>query len=56
MKKRESIKNYKLLKKQYQEITDVFSNVSKTDINGNITYVNDKFCETTEYTKEELIK
>lgn len=52
--KREARKNLKLLK-QYQEITDVFSNVSKTDINGNITYVNKKFCETTGYNDYELI-
>lgn len=52
--KRDYLKNNQLLK-QYQEITDIFSNVSKTDINGKITYVNNKFCETTEYTLEELI-
>lgn len=52
--KRVNEKNKKLLK-HYQEITEVFSNVSKTDSEGYITYVNKKFCETTGYSEEELI-
>ncbi len=47
-------KNVNFLK-QYQDITDSISIVSKVDINGNISYVNDKFCEISKYTKEELI-
>ena len=40
---------------QYQALTDNSSAVSKTDIHGVITYVNDGFCKISGYTKEELI-
>ena len=43
------------LQKQYQEITDTSSIVSKADLAGNIIYANDKFCEISGYTEEELI-
>lgn len=39
----------------YQEITDKSLIISKLDLEGNITYVNDIFCEFTHYTKEEII-
>jgi PAS domain S-box-containing protein len=34
---------------------DKYVIASKTDLKGNITYVSNKFCEISEYTKEELI-
>lgn len=46
--------NKKLLK-QYKEIVDKSSIVSKTNPAGIITYVNDKFCEISGYTRDELI-
>ena len=46
---------YLSLLKQYEDITNKSSIVSKTDTKGIITFVNDKFCEISGYTKEELI-
>lgn len=60
LKKRE--KNYlkKLQKslKELEEFNDALNEsgiVSKTDPEGNITYVNDKFCDVSGYTRVELI-
>jgi len=52
--KQEAQKNLHLLH-QYQEATDSSSIVSKGDLIGNITYINDIFCEVSGFTKEELI-
>lgn len=41
--------------KQYQDIIDQTNIVSKTDANGIITYVNDKFCKVSWYSRDELI-
>lgn len=43
------------LLKQYQDITDKSSIISKTDLSGKITYVNDNFCKISGYTKDELL-
>ena len=40
---------------QYQKAIEQSNIISKTDINGIITFVNDEFCEISGYTKEELI-
>ena len=41
-------------KKFYNQI-DQSTAISKFDINGELTYVNEKFCKMTKYTKEELM-
>ena len=41
--------------KQYQEAIENSNIVSKTDINGIITFVNDEFCKISGYSREELI-
>ena len=43
------------LSKQYSAMVDATNIVSKTDIHGTITYVNDKFIEVSGYSKEELL-
>jgi PAS domain S-box-containing protein len=43
------------LLRQYQEITDKSTIVSKTDLKGNIIYVNDTFCEISAYSQNELV-
>jgi len=45
--------NYNL--EAVMDIINQVAIVSKTDLEGNITYVNDIFCQTSKYTKEELI-
>ena len=48
------LKNIELLH-QYKDIVDRSSIVSKTDIHGRITYANDKFCNISGFSREELI-
>ena len=50
----ENIKNEFLLN-ELQYVIDKSVIMSKTDINGTITLVNDNFCKDTGYTREELI-
>lgn len=40
---------------EYQKAINESSILSRTDINGKIVYVNDKFCQITGYKREELI-
>ena len=51
---KEHNKNLSVLK-QYQDITNRSSIISKTDPSGIITFVNDNFLKISEYSKEELI-
>ena len=44
-----------LLLKQYKDAIDATMVVSKTDLNGRISYVNDTFCELSGYSKRELL-
>ncbi|MDD2895733.1 MAG: EAL domain-containing protein [Aliarcobacter sp.] len=41
--------------KQYREAVEDSNIISKADLKGNITYVNDKFCEVTLYERDEII-
>ncbi|MGB5866521.1 MAG: PAS domain S-box protein, partial [Arcobacteraceae bacterium] len=41
--------------KQYKNAIDTSLIVSKTDVNGKITYVNERFCEISGYTESELL-
>ncbi len=44
-----------ILLNQYKDVVDISTIVSKTDIQGKITYVNDAFIKISGYTKDELI-
>lgn len=51
----EELSENKELLKQYKEIVDITSIVTKTDLTGRITYTNDRFCEISGYDRDELI-
>lgn len=44
-----------ILLQQYKLAVDKSSSISKSDLDGNITYVNDNFCKLSKYTRNELI-
>jgi PAS domain S-box-containing protein len=48
------LKSLKILN-EYKDAVDRSSIVSKTDIHGRITYVNEKFCSISGYTSDELL-
>lgn len=51
---RQAEQNQKLLE-QYKLLVDEKAIVAKIDLNGNISYVNQRFCELSGYSEEELI-
>jgi len=52
--KLELIENKELLR-QYKDVVDQDALVTKTDLDGIITYVNDNYCNVTGYSREELV-
>lgn len=54
-KHEKQLKNTRKELEDFKYALDQAANVSITDINGNIIYVNDKFCEISKYSREELI-
>ena len=53
-KKEKKIESLRI-QKQFTDLVDKNSIISKTDKNGIITFVNENFCKVSEYTKEELL-
>lgn len=54
-KRTKELEESSLLLHEYKKAVDASAIVSKADIEGNITYVNDTFCQISGYEREELI-
>lgn len=54
-KRTEALQKNVALLSSYREALDESSVVSKSDLRGDITYVNEKFCEVSGYKKEEVL-
>lgn len=55
VKKTEELQHNAAFFKSYKRAIDASSIVSKSDVNGFITYVNEKFCDVSGYTRKEVI-
>ncbi len=55
VKKTDELQKSVAFLKSHKRAMDESSIVSKSDLEGNITYVNDKFCEVTGYTANEVL-
>lgn len=55
LKEFKNIKKENHILKQYNEATKDSNIISTADLKGNITYVNERFCDVSLYTKEEVI-
>ena len=51
----DKISNSQTLLKEYKRAIDESNIVSKSDLNGTITYVNNRFCEVTGFSRDEVI-
>ncbi len=49
------LKNKIKLLEEYKKVVDVGAIVSKTNLTGKITYINDQFCKISGYPRDELI-
>jgi PAS domain S-box-containing protein len=55
LKKITDLKEQLAIQSNLKRALDVSADVAVTDKNGIITYVNDEFCKTSQYTREELV-